>query len=184
MQKFLKEYIKNPKYIGAIVPSSKFLAKNMIESIDFNKSKCIVEYGPGTGVFTKELVSKASKETLIVLIEHNNDFAQILNDKYKSNNNVIIINDSAEFIDYYLNKYNINTVDYIISGLPFASLPQNVSTCILDKTKNILSKQGKFITFQYTLFKKDLFKSRFRIIQHRKVFKNIPPAYVIECSND
>ena len=39
MQKFLKEYIKNPKYIGAIVPSSKFLAKNMIESIDFNKKQ-------------------------------------------------------------------------------------------------------------------------------------------------
>jgi phospholipid N-methyltransferase len=50
---FLKQYIKNPRMIGAVLPSSRNLARKMIEDIDFEKAECIVEYGPGTGVFTK-----------------------------------------------------------------------------------------------------------------------------------
>ena len=49
---FLLEYIKNPRKVGAIMPSSKYLAHEMISSIDFENIDCIVEYGPGTGVFT------------------------------------------------------------------------------------------------------------------------------------
>ncbi len=49
---FLLEYIKNPSKVGAIAPSSRYLADGMIQSIDFNSAECIVEYGPGTGVFT------------------------------------------------------------------------------------------------------------------------------------
>ena len=53
---FLSQYITNPRSIGAVLPSSKFLADKMVESIDFKKAKYIVEYGPGTGVFTNKLL--------------------------------------------------------------------------------------------------------------------------------
>lgn len=43
---FLKEYIKSPRTIGAVAPSSENLAKKMIESINFESAECIVEYGP------------------------------------------------------------------------------------------------------------------------------------------
>ena len=52
---FLHEFIKHPKHTGAIAPSSKILAKKMVDVIDFNKAKCIVELGPGTGVLRKRL---------------------------------------------------------------------------------------------------------------------------------
>ncbi len=48
---FLHEFIKHPKHTGAVAPSSKILAKKMVDVIDFNKAKCIVELGPGTGGF-------------------------------------------------------------------------------------------------------------------------------------
>lgn len=51
---FLLEYIKNPRYIGAVAPSGKQLASKMISEIDFEKAKCIIEYGPGTGAFTEK----------------------------------------------------------------------------------------------------------------------------------
>lgn len=180
---FIKEYIKKPTVIGAVLPSSERLANKMIANINFNCSKCIVEYGPGTGVFTEKLIQNRLKDTVIILIEYNLDFCNMLKNKYKHEENLYIINDSAENIVKYLKKYNISSVDYIVSGLPFASLPKEVSSNILDTSKNILKKNGKFITFQYTLFKKQFINNFFDEIDIRRELKNIPPAYVFYCNN-
>ena len=180
--KFIKEYIKNPRAIGAIAPSSKYLAKKMIQCIDFKNCECIVEYGPGTGVFTEKIIESKMKGTKLILIEVNDDMYKILRDKYSSNTNIYVINDSAENIENYLSVYEISKVDYIISGLPFASLPRETSHNILNKTKKILRDDGSFITFQYTLLKKDLINNYFNEIKIKREIKNIPPAYVLKCS--
>lgn len=182
--KFLMQYILKPRTTGAILPSSKKLAYKMIESIDFNKCNCIVEFGPGTGVFTEELLKRRSRNTTIILIEYNEEFYKILKSKYKDMENIHIINDSAENINYYLTKYNINKVDYIVSGLPFASLPMEMTNTILEKTKGILGNEGVFITFQYTKLKISLIHNYFKNIKSKKEFFNIPPAYVLTCRNE
>ncbi len=180
---FIKQYIKQPKTVGAILPSSEGLANKMIENIDFSKAKCIVEYGPGTGRFTEKLIENRNANTKIILIEFNFDFYELLKNKYANEKNLYIINDSAEYIEKYLNMYEIENVDYIISGLPFASLPKNISTNILNLTKKIIKKDGKFITFQYTLFKKHFISQFFNNLDIERVKKNIPPAYVFYCYN-
>ena len=180
---FIKQYIKKPTTVGAVLPSSERLANKMIEGINFNDSECIVEYGPGTGVFTEKLIQNRSKNTVIILIEYNYDFCNMLKDKYKYEENLYIINDSAENIGKYLKKYNISSVDYIVSGLPFASLPKEISGNILNESKKILKKDGKFITFQYTLFKKQFINEFFGEIDIKREIKNIPPAYVFCCNN-
>lgn len=180
---FIKQYIVRPRIVGAIMPSSEYLARRMIEDIDFNNAQYIVEYGPGTGVFTEQLLKKRNKNTVILLIEYNYEFYKLLIEKYKSENNLYIINDSAENVSKYLNEYSIPYVDYIVSGLPFASLPKKVSSTILDRTKTILKSSGKFITFQYTLFKKSFINEYFDNINIKREFRNIPPAYVFSCIN-
>ncbi|MHC1682039.1 MAG: class I SAM-dependent methyltransferase [Clostridiaceae bacterium] len=180
---FLKQYIRSPKTVGAVLPSSAYLAEKMVEGIDFKRAKCIVEYGPGTGVFTEKLVENKEEDTVIILIEYNYGFYSILKSKYKNHDNIYVINDSAENMDKYLEKYNIPSVDYIVSGLPFASLSKAVSSKILNTTKNILSEDGRFITFQYTLFKKFFINEFFEEIDVKREFKNFPPAYVLSCKN-
>ena len=68
-ENFLLQYITHPRTVGAILPSSKRLARKMVESIDFENAKCIVELGPGTGVFTENILKKRNKDTIIILIE-------------------------------------------------------------------------------------------------------------------
>jgi len=155
----------------------------MVAGIDFKTAQCIVEYGPGTGVFTEKLVKDKRKNTILILLEYNKDFCDGLKKKYGGYDNVIIINDSAENIDKYLKEYNIKGVDYIVSGLPFASLPKAVSNEILKKTESILKKDGLFITFQYTLLKKEYIAGYFKDIKLERVIFNIPPAYVLKCQN-
>jgi phospholipid N-methyltransferase len=181
--KFLMEYLKSPRTVGAVAPSSKRLAEKMADDIDYNNAKCIVEYGPGTGVFTERLMRKIRKHTLLILIEYNEEFCKKLEERYSDYDNVVVINDSAENIDKHLKKYSIKEVDYVVSGLPFASLPKSMSNKILNKTKIILKKNGLFITFQYTLLKKGYIGSYFRDITLERVVLNLPPAYVLKCQN-
>ena len=71
---FIKEYIKHPRKVGAIAPSSKYLAYKMIKEINFELAKCIVEYGPGTGAFTEKILARAKDDTKIILLEVNEEF--------------------------------------------------------------------------------------------------------------
>nr|WP_245160027.1 rRNA adenine N-6-methyltransferase family protein [Clostridium beijerinckii] len=181
--KFLREYFKSPRIVGAVAPSSKRLAEKMISDIDFENAKCIVEYGPGTGVFTDKLVEGKRKDTILLLLEFNKEFCKQLEERYKGYDKIILKNDSAENVDKYLKENNINEVDYVVSGLPFASLPKNVSNKILRKTKSILKKDGLFITFQYTILKKEFIAGFFKKIDLERVVLNVPPAYVLKCQN-
>ena len=179
---FLLEYIKNPRKVGAIVSSSKYLANEMINSRDFQKAECIVEYGPGTGAFTEKILSRTKDTTTIILIEVNNEFYNILKKLYGYKRNVIILNDSAENIKDILKRYSIKKVDYIISGLPFASLSETMSNTILNRTSEVIGESGQFITFQYTLFKRKYIESFFGKVKHKRILRNIPPAYVLRCN--
>lgn len=181
IMKFLIEYLKSPRTVGAVAPSSERLAERMVRGIDFKNAEFIVEYGPGTGVFTDKLVKEKNKDTILILLECNKEFCTQLKERYNGFDNIILINDSAENIDKYLKQYNINKVDYVVSGLPFASLPKDVSNKILRQTKNVLNKDGLFITFQYTLLKKEFIAGYFEKIHIERVLFNVPPAYVLKC---
>lgn len=178
---FLWEYIKNPRTVGAIAASSKYLANEIINTINFEDTNCIVEYGPGTGVFTEKILARAKSTTIIILIEINKNFYNTLKKLYGYKKNVIILNDSVENINDILEKYSIKKVDYIISGLPFASLPKNMGNEILDRTSKIIGEHGEFITFQYTLIKEKYIQSFFTKVNHTKVIRNFPPTYVLRC---
>lgn len=177
---FLTEYIKHPKTIGAVAPSSKYLAGNMIKNIDFSKCSAIAEYGAGTGIFTAEVIRNRKRGTKFIVIEQNEYFYNILRRKFSKCRDVYIIHGDARNLEKYMKKYGIKSVDYIISGLPFASLPSKISDGILLSTKKILSENGgKFITFQYTLFKKKLFERFFDIDDISVALRNLPPAFVL-----
>lgn len=148
---FLHEFIKHPKHTGAIAPSSKILAKKMVDVIDFHRAKCIVELGPGTGVFTKEIMKRKRKETIFLLIEINEVFCKELQRKFKNEQNVIVVHGSAENIKKYMEELNIECIDYVLSGLPFTSLPEEVSKRILNNVMEAIHEKVNLLHFNIHL---------------------------------
>lgn len=179
MFEFIKEYIHHPMKVGAVVPSSKYLAACMMKPIDFDHCDCIVEYGPGTGVFTKEIIARKKEHTKCLIIEENRAFYEKLVMKYGKINGVHIIHGKAEHMKEYMEKYNIASIDYIVSGLPFTSLPKEVSTSILEITKQVIDTKGRFITFQYSMFKRKMFEEYFKVSSKNREYRNFPPAYIL-----
>lgn len=177
---FILEYIRTPKTIGAVAPSSKCLAEKMIKNIDFDNCSVIAEYGAGTGIFTAEVIRHKKKSTKFLVIERNDRFYRILRRKFAKCRNVYVIHGNAQCLGEYMRKYKADKIDYIISGLPFASLPHDISDKILAETRKIISQSdGKFITFQYTLFKRKLFEKFFDITKIDFTAINLPPAFVL-----
>ncbi len=153
----------------------------MVDVIDFNKAKCIVELGPGTGVFTKEIMKRKKQDTIFLLIEINEVFCKELKRKFKDEQNVIVVHGSAENIKKYMEEFHIECVDYVLSGLPFTSLPEEVSKRILNNVMEAIHENGEFITFQYSLVKKGFIQHFFPKITLEKVWLNFPPAYIFSC---
>ncbi|WP_053362502.1 rRNA adenine N-6-methyltransferase family protein [Bacillus sp. FJAT-27251] len=180
---FVRQFMKSPRRIGAFLPSTHYLAEQMAEEVSFEHAKFIVEYGPGTGVFTDEILKKRSDDTWVMLIESDRNFYSFLKRKYKDTENLLIVNGSAEDIDHFVKTYDFKRIDYIISGLPFTSLPKQVSDDILNKTRKLLGEKGRFITFQYTLLKKAYFKESFGKVTIKREYRNFPPAYILNCGN-
>ena len=179
---FVKRYFTRPRTVGAILPSSKYLAKLMIKRVNFATATTIAEFGPGTGAFTRQILAARNKDTIVILIERDKLFFDILMKEFHTTPNVILINDSAENIVPHLHARGIQSIDYIISGLPFASLPTSTAENILCEVKKILD--GEFVTFQYSMYKKKLFDSFFSNIEIAREYRNIPPAYVLYCKAD
>lgn len=180
---FFRQYLQNLRTVGAVAPSSRYLARKMVEAINFEDAKVIVEYGPGTGAVTTELAKRIQHDTKLLVIETNEAFCQHLQKQYKTHPSIEIIHDSASNTPRLLEDRGLARPDYIISGLPFAALPAEVSQMILDSTVTLLGKKGVFVTFQYTLLKRELFESYFDTIRITQEVRNIPPAYVFRCTN-
>ena len=177
---FFSEFLKG-KNVGSVTPSSKFLVKKMVDPIDFTQASCIVEFGPGTGIITLELLSRMPEDSILLVFEINKEFCDTLNEI--GDKRLKVISDSAEKLEEYLAQYKIEKVDYIVSSLPFAMIPNAVVKNILDVVKKVLNKKGAFIQYQYSLNAYKKLKTLFRKVDLSFTAMNLPPAFVFTCTN-
>lgn len=178
---FLKEFFKEKKTVGAIAPSSKVLVKFMLGKLNVEGAKVIVEYGPGTGPFTMELLKRMSPDAKLLVFETQENFCDILREKIKDDR-IVIIQDSAEKIGDYLHEHGFKSADLIISSLPFTVIPNPAKTNILNNTVKYLNRKGIFTQYQYSLNAHRLLKERFKEVKIKFSPFNLPPAFIYTCS--
>ena len=177
---FFKESIKSIKTSGTITPSSRFLAKRMLNKIDFSKADVIVELGPGNGAITEYILKKLHPKATLICFEINQNFYNQLSKIV--NNQLILLNVSGENILEELKKLNFKNSNYIISSLPLTIIPEPISSSILQKSYTSLKENGVFIQYQYSLTYYNRLKKVFGdSISLEFELLNIPPAFVYKC---
>src|SRR6201994_2825512 len=75
---FARNFFRHPMMLGSIIPSSRFLIKQILEPIDWDKARVIVEYGPGVGGITAEILRRVRPDAKLIAIEMNPDFVNFL----------------------------------------------------------------------------------------------------------
>lgn len=179
-QHFLKQFLKDKKRIGAVSPSSRFLAKKMLDNIDFSK-KVFVELGPGTGVFTRKIVDHILPDATLFVFELHLPFYEKLKEEFGDDQRVILINDSAERIKDYLKEHHFECADVVLSSLPLANFNSELTDAILKNVHESLCKGGVYRQFQYSLRCKKQIRNQFENIKITFTSRNLPPAFVYSC---
>lgn len=181
---FLKQTFSDYKHTGAIAASSKNLARLFIKTGGIQNKKVVVEFGPGTGVFTEEILKAMPEGGTYFGLELNESFVERTRLRCPD---ATIHHDSATNIKKYLEELGLTHCDCIISGLPFANFEEGLQNEILQSAADALRPSGEFLTFAYTVglltkkgkkFKKKLPQFFETVTRTRTVMGNLPPAFI------
>jgi phosphatidylethanolamine/phosphatidyl-N-methylethanolamine N-methyltransferase len=180
--------MRQPGRIGAIAASSSYLAREMVDSFDWPRVRTVVEYGPGTGAFTRAILSCRSADARYFAVELNDDFVGVMRQKFPDEK---VYHRSVIDIQEICREEGVGQVDAIICGLPWASFPEQLQTDIMDAMLRVLAPTGQFATFAYLQglllpagqrFRRRLPQSFGRVTTSRVVWRNMPPAFIYRCS--
>src|SRR5882762_10592914 len=144
---FACNFVKHPNMVGWMLPSSPFLVDEVLKQVDWEKARVIVEYGPGVGTFTTKVLERMRPDATLIALEINPDFFKFLG-KSLRDPRLHLVQESAADIDAVLSRLRISDVDYVISGIPFKTLPHALRDTIVRKTHSVLKPSGTFLVYQ------------------------------------
>jgi phospholipid N-methyltransferase len=183
---YIRQYLQAPTQIGAVAPSSDALASRMLETVDFDHSTAIVEFGPGPGNVTSLLLPRLTSSTTFFAIEANGQMCEAFRTKFPG---VRLHEGSAADVSSFCEQEGLpaaESVDAVVSGLPWASFSEGLQQSILEAVLRVLKPGGQMVTFGTFLpagrrFSRTLPKYFSRVDRSRSVLWNVPPAFVYRC---
>ena len=143
---FLTHFRKSPRTVGAIAPSSRQLARAMLDGLALEPGVRLVELGPGTGAVTGEIARRLPDGAACLAIDIDPVFSSRVGARWP---HITSVCDRAERLVEIARARNFLPVDHIVSGLPFASLPTSSARAIVEAIVASLRVGGTFTTFQY-----------------------------------
>jgi phospholipid N-methyltransferase len=177
---FGRNFIKHPKMLGSLIPSSRFLVNKVLNEVDWARARVFLEYGPGVGTFTTEILRRMRPDAVVIALETNADFVRFLRGKIHDDR-LHVVHGSAADADTALAKLNLTHADYILSGIPYTTIPAEVREVILRKTHSLLHPNGAFLVYQFTRTVLPYLQQVFSSIDQDFEPLNVMPARLFFC---
>jgi phospholipid N-methyltransferase len=172
---FLRGFLKNPVMVGSIIPSSRVLIEKMLDPVDWANTKVFVEYGPGVGTFTRTILDQLNPDSTLVTIDTNPDFTRFLKESI-DDPRLVPVTGSAADVEKILADRGLGAADYVLSGLPFSTLPPGVGEAIATATAKVIRAGGAFLVYQFSPKVLNFIKPHFEPIERGFEWVNVPPA--------
>jgi phospholipid N-methyltransferase len=178
----MKAFLTQGRKIASFAPSSGPMARKMIDGIDWDSAKCIVELGAGTGPITAQVVKRLKPHTRAVVIELDPTLCGRLQSRFHGVPNLDVIQGDATLFDKYLAERNITQVDHVLSGLPLPSFPEDLRNAVLETSARTLAPTGTFrqLTVMPWIYYR-LYARYFDDVRFRFCPWNLPPGGVYVC---
>ena len=178
---FLKRFLKRPFQVASIVPSSRALVRRVADRVDFDRARVIVEFGPGEGCHTRELLRRMHPDAHLLLFELDPELAQHLGEQFSSNQRVTVLNADAADVAGELARLGHAHCDFVVSGIPFSILEPEKKRQLLRNTYDSLAPNGHsaFIIYQVTNELRDRGHCQhFARAESEYCLQNLPPMFV------
>jgi len=162
--------------MGAVVPSSKLLARTMAEYVDVESNGPVVELGPGTGAITNALIEHGVDQKRLVLVEYNPGFCALLRDRYPQAK--VVQGDAYALRDSLAGVLDVRA-SAVVSGLPLVTKPMLTRLKLIRDAFTALAPGAPFVQFTYSVAP-PIPKSLPGVSTEasERIWMNLPPARV------
>jgi phospholipid N-methyltransferase len=175
--KFFTNAIRG-KNIGAIARSSRFVVRDILEKIENETLKTVVEYGPGDGVVTHEILKRLSPKGKMLVVELDPNFVKTL--KRIKDPRLEVVQGTIQEISNKLDSFGFKNPDLILSSIPFSMIEKSDREKIVKNTFLSLKKDGKFIIFhQYSKLMQKYLEKYFDEVLIQFEPKNFLPCFIM-----
>jgi len=172
---FLRGFLKHPVMVGSVIPSSRKLIDRMLGPVDWDATKLFVEYGPGVGTFTRPILERLGPDATLLTIDTNADFTEYLRESI-DDERLVAVTGSAADVEKIVADRGFAHADYVLSGLPFSTLPPGVGDAIGEATANVIRPGGAFLVYQFSPKVREFIAPVFERIERGFEWVNVPPA--------
>lgn len=180
---FALNFFRHPFMLGSIWPSSRHLVDEILRPIDWERALVIVEYGPGVGTVTGEILRRMRPDAHLIAIETNAAFVKFLMASFKDPR-LHVANESATDVGSILLRLNLPPAHYVVSGIPLGSMPEALRAHIVAVTRAALAPGGQFLVYQFTSRVLPVLQRTFRDVSRSRTTRNIPPAHLFVCATE
>jgi len=146
--RFIRTWFENPLSTGAVMPSSKALARTMAGYVDPQSTGPVIELGPGTGPVTEALVQRGVDPKRLVLVEFDPDFCRLLRTRYPA---ATVVQGDAYRLKHLLETLIRQPAAAVVSGLPLLTKPLRTRLRLIGDAFSLLSPGAPFIQFTYAV---------------------------------
>lgn len=178
---FARNFLRHPKMLGSVIPSSRFLIREVLDPIDWGRARVIVEYGPGVGTITEEILKRMRADAKLIVIETSAEFVQFLRESIPDER-LQVVEGSAADVGDILRRFGHNHASYIISGIPFSTIPDAQREHILSETRAALEPGGAFMVYQFSPRVLGDLKRIFGDVERGFELLNVLPAHLFFCT--
>jgi phosphatidylethanolamine/phosphatidyl-N-methylethanolamine N-methyltransferase len=141
---FLGKFLKHGTAIASLAPSSPWLARTTVRNIPWDRASALVELGAGTGPITRVLAEKAHPDCRVVVLERDPDFARLLHQRFGDRPNFDVVEGDVRDLGSILGDRGIERADFIVSGLPVPSFPEDLRRELFRLVKRFLAPEGTY----------------------------------------
>jgi phosphatidylethanolamine/phosphatidyl-N-methylethanolamine N-methyltransferase len=173
---FFRQWLRSPKSMGAVIPSSRALARAVSREIVWRPGQVIVELGAGTGAISQGLIESGLPPEALVMIELDRPLFGYLRDRFPA---VRVINGDATRLVDILRQQGIGEVGTVISGIPMVTMPLAFQRAIIQQSFAALAPGGCHLQYTYSPISPIPAKKlgvEAKLV--RLVVRNLPPATV------
>lgn len=172
---FLRGFLKNPVMVGSVIPSSKLLIDRMLGPVRWDEVSLFVEYGPGVGTFTRPVLDRLPADAKLIAIDTNPDFIAYLKQSIDDDRLIPVVG-SATDVEAIIQEHGFAAADYVLSGLPFSTLPPGIGEAIGEATARAIRPGGALLVYQFSPKVRDFIAPYFERIDRGFEWVNVPPA--------
>lgn len=144
---FLKGFLRDPRDVGSVIPSSRFLERRMVRMAGVAQAESVIELGPGTGGTTRAILSAMPEHATLLAIELDPMFADLV--RGIEDRRLIVHQGSAEHLPELIAAHRLRAPNAILSGIPFSTMPEAVGTRIIEAIRDVLAPGGCFVAYQF-----------------------------------